>query len=447
MTTFEEPTRSRTAGLSWYDLVLEHDHPVLEHLRERHHYSAATQLVAVERYTSRAWHELERIHWWRRVWQMACRQEHLPEVGSYIVYDIAGDSYPMARTRHGSIQAYVNAFRYRGRALGDADRRCSEFRCSFHGFTWKLDGTLRYFACAREIPCDRGRPPRLAAPRGQGQHLGRLCLPRSRPEGRAAGGVRGRHARTLSPVRLREPLCAAVRREAGPLSLEGSPGETFDEGLHLAGTHPPRRHQTSATATAQWRCTTTTRVRSTLPVLQRTTCPWSRPNTTSWLACSTFARANDAVFPNLHPWNAYNRIVYRFRPNGDRHDECIFEVMFLTPVKGERPPPAPIRWIDLDESWTLATELRTLALVMEQDTFNMTEVRRGLQTTRRSHLLMSYFQEDLVPWRHDLLTDWVERGAEKAAAGSRARSSKRIPRCVCGSPLPVPRAIAASTDW
>ena len=46
---------------------------------------------------------------------------------------------------------------------------------------------------------------------------------------------------------------------------------------------------------------------------------------------------NYIVFPNFHPWGGYNRIIYRFRPNGDRHDESIFEVMFLTPYRGEKP--------------------------------------------------------------------------------------------------------------
>jgi hypothetical protein len=120
---------------------------------------------------------------------------------------------------------------------------------------------------------------------------------------------------------------------------------------------------------------------------------------------------NYAIFPNLHPWGAFNRIVYRFRPNGDRHDESIFEVMFLTPFKGERPPPAPIHWLEVEDSWTQATQLQTLALVMEQDTFNMEAVQRGLKTTRRTHLITSDFQEDVVSWRHDLLTDWVETPA------------------------------------
>ena len=25
------------------------------------------------------------------------------------------------------------------------------------------------------------------------------------------------------------------------------------------------------------------------------------------------------IFPNFHPWGSFNRIVYRFRPNGDDH--------------------------------------------------------------------------------------------------------------------------------
>ncbi len=92
MTISEVPGKQRTPGLSWYDLVLEDERPPVEHLRARVPYTARTQYVPVERYTSRAWHELERTHLWRRVWQMACREEHLPEVGSYVVYEIAGDS-------------------------------------------------------------------------------------------------------------------------------------------------------------------------------------------------------------------------------------------------------------------------------------------------------------------------------------------------------------------
>jgi hypothetical protein len=40
------------------------------------------------------------------------------------------------------------------------------------------------------------------------------------------------------------------------------------------------------------------------------------------------------LFPNFHPWGAFNRIVYRFRPNGDDHRSSIMEVLLLAPFKG-----------------------------------------------------------------------------------------------------------------
>ena len=55
------------------------------------------------------------------------------------------------------------------------------------------------------------------------------------------------------------------------------------------------------------------------------------------------------VFPNMHPWGAFNRITYRFRPNGDDHRSSIMEVFFLSPFTGERPPPAKERKLGVDE--------------------------------------------------------------------------------------------------
>ncbi len=43
------------------------------------------------------------------------------------------------------------------------------------------------------------------------------------------------------------------------------------------------------------------------------------------------------VFPNFHPWGAYQRIAYRFRPHQDQHEMCLMDVYFLAPFTGERP--------------------------------------------------------------------------------------------------------------
>ena len=46
--------------------------------------------VALSRYTDQAFFNREMEKMWSQVWQFACREEHLPHVGSYIVYDIVG---------------------------------------------------------------------------------------------------------------------------------------------------------------------------------------------------------------------------------------------------------------------------------------------------------------------------------------------------------------------
>jgi phenylpropionate dioxygenase-like ring-hydroxylating dioxygenase large terminal subunit len=458
VTIAEEPSRQRTPGLSWYDLVLEDDKPVPEHLRARFPYTARAQRVPVERYTSRAWHEAERKHLWRRVWQMACREEQLPEVGSYVVYEISGDSYLVVRTREGTIKAYVNACLHRGRALKDYDGRCSELRCSFHGFTWKLDGSLRYLPGAREFPEIEADRDAWRLPEARVGTWGGFVFinpdPDCEPLEDFLGTLPEHFALWNFEHRYLQAHVAKKIRCNWKIAQEA-----FDEGLHLGATHPQsapyvgdsnsavdvygnysRQISPSGTPIEDMPVEPSERdilarmldVREgeelPIPFSQRTTArdSMARAGRERWRQVlgdeaddisdgELLDHWNYAVFPNLHPWGGYNRIVYRYRPNGDRHDECIFEVMFLTPFRGERPPPAQTTWLDFDDSWTRATELQTLALVMEQDTFNMEAVQRGLQTTRMPHAIISDFQEDVITWRHDLLTDWVEKPAAEDA--------------------------------
>jgi hypothetical protein len=109
------------------------------------------------------------------------------------------------------------------------------------------------------------------------------------------------------------------------------------------------------------------------------------------------------LFPNLHPWGAYNRIVYRFRPYRSDPDRSIMEVMYLVPFAGERPAPAPVHWLGDDEDWTRAPELGFLTRVFNQDTFNLGRVQRGLHAARHSHVTFARYQETKIRHFHGLL--------------------------------------------
>lgn len=118
------------------------------------------------------------------------------------------------------------------------------------------------------------------------------------------------------------------------------------------------------------------------------------------------AELNDSfyytVFPNFHPWGAYNKIVYRFRPYQDT-DHCLMEVMYLAPFRGRRPKPAPVHFLREDEDWTNAPELGFLTKVFNQDTLNLPKVQKGLRQSGVPNVQFASYQESKLRHFHTLL--------------------------------------------
>ncbi len=109
------------------------------------------------------------------------------------------------------------------------------------------------------------------------------------------------------------------------------------------------------------------------------------------------------LFPNFHPWGAYNRIVYRFRPYENDAQRSVMEVFYMAPFRGRRPDPAEIHWLDFDEPWTHAPELGSLAKVFAQDTFNLPKVQIGLRAAAHTHVTLGNYQETKIRHFHALL--------------------------------------------
>jgi phenylpropionate dioxygenase-like ring-hydroxylating dioxygenase large terminal subunit len=96
--------------------------------------------IPKEEYISAEFAEMERRFLWPRVWQVACREEQLPNVGSYVTYDILDDSVIVVRTGPNEIKAYNNACLHRGRRLTVDCGHTNAFFCKFHGWGWNLQG-------------------------------------------------------------------------------------------------------------------------------------------------------------------------------------------------------------------------------------------------------------------------------------------------------------------
>ena len=92
--------------------------------------------VPKERYTSREFFDLEMQRLWPRVWQVACREEELPEVGDFLEYVIGDQSILVVRSAPDTITASYNACLHRGTRLGrgrghfdDGQMKCSFQAC------------------------------------------------------------------------------------------------------------------------------------------------------------------------------------------------------------------------------------------------------------------------------------------------------------------------------
>ena len=102
-----------------------------------------TNLIPKQRYTSDAFAKLERERMWSRTWLLAGFERDLPEAGDYFTFEICGESILVVRQRDGHIIARYNVCLHRGNRLRQPGfGRAESFTCGFHGWRYRIDGSL-----------------------------------------------------------------------------------------------------------------------------------------------------------------------------------------------------------------------------------------------------------------------------------------------------------------
>ena len=454
-TTDARPGTARSPGITYQQLLDQDTHPVPEVLRLQAAPYFGSQDVSIERYTTREWHlkEVERL--WKHVWQMACREEEIPRPGDYIVYEIAGLSFIVIRTKDGGIKSYPNACLHRGRRLKDYDGHCSELRCNFHGFAWTTEGQLADVPARWDFP--HIEDDKFGLPELRTGTWGGFVFINPDPDAEPLEDFVRDIAEHFDPNwDLRNYYIEAHVAKIIPANWK-IVQEAFSEAYHVSGTHPQimvnlgdtnsqidvwencaRVITPGGTSSPQldWTPTENEKLRAMLDLREDQESPFTLEEGQSMRAFAAglsreqwrkvvgdkvdqmsdaeFMDALDyTLFPNLHPWGAFNRICYRFRPNGDNHRSALMECYYLAPVpaSGERPAPAPMHLLEDHETFTDAPEIGMLGKVFNQDLFNMPKVQLGLETTFKPGITLANYQENKVRWLHKKLTDWIEGDA------------------------------------
>lgn len=442
-----EAQETRSAGISYQTLIANDAVAPPAVLTLESPYQSGLTSVPVHRYTSREFHDLEMQKVWSKCWQMACREEEIPQVGDYIVYDIGRFSILVVRTSEG-IRAHHNVCRHRGRRLKDFDGHAANFICPFHGFSWNLDGSSRSVTSDWDFPHvdknDFTLTPVLADSWGGWVFINMDT--QAQPLAEFLGDL-------PAHFDIWHPADRYIEAHVGKIMKCNWKAcqEAFMEAFHVITTHPQllagigdensqydawgnmsRAITPNATPSPHIKWTPSEQDllaavsmhdlddpdMPALPEGMRARSAMAagmRPAMQELLgpdATVSDAELSDSIyytlFPNFHPWGGANRIVYRFRPWQDRHDRCLMETYFMSPFQGERPPPAPLHLLDEDEPWTNAPELGMLAKVFTQDTFNLPQVQSGLEAAQYDEVVLANYQETKLRHFHDLLAQWTQ---------------------------------------
>lgn len=432
------------------DLLRREDKPVPVELTDTaHDASLGLTGVAAAAYVSRVQHDREMVGLWGRIWQMACREDELRQPGDHVLYEIGLRSVIVARGEDGDIRAFHNICLHRGRRLREGGGSVKAFRCPFHGFTWNLDGTLKAKPCEWDFSHVDDAGFSLLPIRAQtwGGFVFICFDPDAPPLLTQLEDIPAIFERHPPEGRHTAAHVAKVIRCNWKIALEA-----FIETLHVTDTHPQiaayigdahtqydtwpgKRHysrmisprglpspsqgvlsedvilRASEPGVDGLNVAEGSSARRTMADRKRARLFQSYGQDLDWL---TDSEAVDTIqyfiFPNLVCWWGHGSpINYRFRPHGDREDECLMEIIFLVPdpLDGPKPAPAKITRLGPDESWTLAKEIGALGGVADQDSGNLEAVHRGLKSGALQEVTLSRYAENRIRHYHRTLAEYV----------------------------------------
>ncbi len=405
------------------------------------------------RYTSRTVHELEVDKVWRRVWQMACREEQIPETGDSLVYNAPGLSLVVVRSAPDEIRAFHNSCLHRGTQLRTQPGRVGELRCPFHGFTWNLDGSFAGMPCPWDFP--HVDPTAFALPEARVGTWGGFVFVTPDPRCEPLPDYLEILPRHFASWDLAQRSLARPRRARGAVQLEGGARGVHRELSHRGGPppapvhergHPDRVRRVRRRAPRQpddhaggHRQRARPRRRGGAGHPRRHVPDQGRPR------CRRARRGHrppGAGRADPPPAGGGHRARLRraHRLRGARRHRVLplpqlralggvhHAARLPLPAGRRRPPqhrhgrhapgaagrggapsrPTPTRHLTGGERWADAPELGYLGRILDQDTATLGRVQRGLEAATGPDLTLADYQESRIRHFHDTLGSYLD---------------------------------------
>jgi nitrite reductase/ring-hydroxylating ferredoxin subunit len=455
-----------------YEEILERDSRAIpEHLREGPVPDIGTEPIATARYTQPEFARLEEKFLWPRIWQMACREDEIPNPGDTAIYEVVGRSLLITRQADGSIRAFHNSCLHRARKLATLGGCKNEFRCPYHGIAWNTDGSFKDNPISWDFPQWEGKDVSLPEAR-VGTWAGFVFINMNK-DAPPLDDVLGPIKAHFEHYDLENCYTFFHVQKIVPCNWKAA-AEAFMESHHAITTHPQllpyladvnsQYDALSDHVTRQFSAqmvpspynnrsyTETEIVQAVMGVGSRAAIGGPGNNeeiivpdgTTARIVMAEMTRKaltaedghdysdkSDAemvdallynVFPNMSFWAGYMpKLTYRWRPNGHDHTTSIMDIYLLkrVPKGGKRPKPAPVFEIGLDESvlefGPKAGMSNGLAAVFEQDMSNLPFVQSGMEASEIGVLHFGRYAEMRIRLMHRMIDRYIAEG-QKAAA-------------------------------
>jgi phenylpropionate dioxygenase-like ring-hydroxylating dioxygenase large terminal subunit len=435
-------------------------------LRERSQRSFDLDDIPIARYTSKRYLEREYERLWSRVWQWACCEEDIPNVGDFTIYEVGDRSVIVSRSAPNTITAFHNACLHRGRQLKERPGSCQRIVCPFHMWSYNLDGSLHQVHAGWDFPQvpDDARLREIRVERWAGFVF--INFDQDAAPLTDFLDVLPAHFEHFLPLDRRYTL--ANISKVMPCNWKVAV-EAFLESYHSVSTHPQILEYNDEANTQYDVWTNVSRLITPFGVSSPHYGGESEPEDILEAALSFVGgtedggpdpfgdalRANggatlqpgetprqalasrmrgafrslfdadvsavsdsemvDAIsyllFPNWMPWASVGiGLLYRFRPNGNDPDTSIFDLRLTAPIpdSGERPAAPPVRHLGPDETFASVPELFALGLGFDQDYSNLQWVQRGMKASGEQGLMMGDYQESRIRHFHALLEAWMK---------------------------------------
>lgn len=418
----------------------------------------AVREIPFARYWDPQFAALEREKLWSKVWQYACREEDIPEIGDRLTYEVAGMSFMIVRSTADTIQAFHNACLHRGTKLCTGFTSTPSIRCPFHAWEWNLDGSLHNIPSSWDFPHvsrDRYRLPEVKVARWGG-YVFVNPDPDAQPLERYLG-VLPEHFTLWRPeerftfVRVRKRIRAnwktvmeaflesyhVIETHSDSLGFTGDAStqyDIWDDGVshisrlitpsavpspHLGDTASSqdaldmlmKAYALSMGPDAQLPRFDASKGAGRAEIAQ-----WRREMMAQQLG-KDFSHLSDAelldsiqyyMFPNFCPWYGEGLpLAYQFLPLGDDPNVSVMDIRLLLPVPGNapRPPSAPAIELGFDDSLAAAPGFGLLCHIFDQDMSNLPQVQAGLRVAAPGFKrpTLGRYQESRIQHFHNTL--------------------------------------------